>query len=472
MSNRIWTADGRIIDIDISKKTSEVINNVIEPFSIFSSKVEDANKIKQDYEKSVKLEKEKQRQEKKILFIKPNSNNSLSNLCFYRDKYSDGTFGSYNNPPLIEVTGNKCSPNENKSSLGMEITNIRSVNNLKGSGTIRDKKGFKCELNRKDMNDSYIQSLYFGDCFSDPLYWKEEKDEKKLQEYRNALKPQKISDYIPKLKIPEDNTNDMKKSKYNAQVSTVLTLDPAFKAKLLNNKSKDEISNFLHTDQCFGGSSEVQKKEKTKSIVNSFNKLFDTDVKSDKVSGNEGIHVNLYGNRCPPNSKSYFGIDVQMLETTDKNGNIRTFNTPTVTTIPNKKGNEVFKYDKQEKCSFSLSELNPLLKNALVGDCDNPPTALKRKRSSKIDNYTILYDNTKFKTTEEKKSPRRPGLAGYNIQLAKPKCNFNTKNIVEMKDLLKSCSNDSKLGNQITNENAGNQHHLDRKNKLNLNISK
>ena len=43
MSNHIWTADGRILKIDIENKKTQKINNVIEPFTLFDLK-EDKNK--------------------------------------------------------------------------------------------------------------------------------------------------------------------------------------------------------------------------------------------------------------------------------------------------------------------------------------------------------------------------------------------------------------------------------------------
>jgi len=456
MSNHIWTADGKIVDINVKNKTTEVIKNVIEPFSIFNLKVEDANKIKDDFEKTKKLEQEKQKEQKKILFIKPNSNDSLSNFCFYRDKYQDGTFGSYNNPPIIEITGTKCPPNETKNSLGMRVNNIRSVNNLNGSGTLRDKNGLSCEINRKDINDSYLNSLYFGDCITDPLYWKEEKDEKKLQEYRKSVKSEKISDYLPKLNMPPDN-NSLNESKYTTKISTVLSLNPDFKDSYLNKTQKDKLSTILHSNECLGGTSTVENSEKKKSIVNTLTNFFNTDGKKDTVSGKEGIHVNLYGNKCPPNAKSYFGIDVQMLETTDKNGNVRTYKVPTVSTIPMiNKSPDILEYDKDEKCQIDLNELNPILKNVLVGDCDNPPIALKKGKTLNKDNNIKVYNDVMYTTKQDIRPPRKPGLAGYDIKLAPPKCNYSIKKNYEIKKMLENCP---RKGLQDTHEDPLNQYH-------------
>jgi hypothetical protein len=426
MSNHIWTADGRIVEIDLVNKKTENVRNVIEPFTLFD--------FNEDTEPK-KLE------EKRILFVKPKSNKTLNNLCFFRDVYSDGTFGEYNNPPLIEITGTKCSPSENNNGLGMRINNIRSVNNLKGTGTIKDKDGMKCELNRKDINDSYLNSLYFGDCLNAPEYWSEEKDEKILEEYNKKLKTEKLSTYIPKLVLPEQ-INSYHTSKYPNKVKTVLELDPTFKNHMVNNVDKDKLAKILHSDSCLGGTSEVDKQKKSNSLLNSLKSVFNTDVETDTVSGKEGINVNLYGNKCPENSNSYFGIDVQFMETTDKNGNVRTYKMPTTSEIKmdfNKP--QILNYDKDEKCQVDFTTVNPILKNALVGDCNNEPIALKRVNLSNNikDNNIQVFNQKKYKTKEIKTSPRRPGLMSYDIKFAPPKCNSPAKNMIEMKNMVEKC---------------------------------
>ena len=426
MSNHIWTADGRIIEIDVTNKKTENINNVIEPFTLFNFKDDKLTKEQKE------IEEKKQKTDKRILFIKPNSNKTLGNLCFYRDVFKDGTVGEFNNPPILEITGSKCQPNQTKNSTGMFIDNIRSVNNLKGSGTLRDKNGLECVLDRKKINDSYLNSLYFGDCLKDPLYWTEEKNENKIKEYNDKLITDKISNYIPKLVMPEDNSS-LYKSKYPEKRRTVLELDHAFKSSLTND-SKDAIASVLNNDDCLGGTSDVQKQAKTKSFLNSVNKFFNKDISEGKFSGRDGINVNLYGTKCPDSSNSYFGIDVQFMETTDAKGNVRTFKLP----IYNESA--VLSYNKDEKCELDISQLDPLLKNALVGDCDNPPTALKRVKSSKYkDNYIPVYDDRKYETTQIISPPRRPGLAGYDIKLEKPQCNSTTKKIVDFQKEVSKC---------------------------------
>ena len=289
MSNHIWTADGRIVEIDIANKKTKNIKNIVEPFTLF------------DIEKDVQP---KNLEEKKIIFVKPKSNKTLNNLCFYRNVYSDGTFGDYNNPPVIEITGTKCSPSENNNSQGMRINNIRSVNNLNGTGTIMDKDGMKCELNRKDINDSYLNSLYFGDCLSDPNYWSEEKDEKKIAEYNKKLKTDKLSTYIPELVLPE-KINTYYTSKYPNKIKAVLELDTTFKNHIANNSDKDNFAKIFNNDRCLGGTSEVDKQKKSNNLLNSLKSVFNTDIETDTVTGKEGVHVNLYGNKCPENSNSY-----------------------------------------------------------------------------------------------------------------------------------------------------------------------
>lgn len=427
MNNHLWTADGRIVEIDVRNVKTENIKNGIEPFTLFNFKDENLTKEQKE------IEERKQKSEKKIIFIKPNSNKTLGNLCFYRDVFKDGTVGEFNVPPIIEITGSKCQPSETKNSTGMFIENIRSVNNLQGSGTLRDKKnGIECNLNRKNINDSYLNSLYFGDCLKDPIYWAQEKDANKIKEYNDKLKADKISNYIPKLVMPE-NTGSLYKSKYPEKRRTVLELDHAFKSSLTND-TKDAIASILNNDDCLGGTSDVKKQEKTKSFINSVNKFFNTDISEGKFSGRDGINVNLYGTKCPGNSNSYFGIDVQFLETTDEKGNIRTFKLP----IYNESGK--LSYNKDEKCELDISQLDPLLKNALVGDCDNPPTALKRVKSSKYkDNFIPVYNDTKYETKEIISPPRRPGLAGYDIKLAQPPCNSASKKIVDFQKEVNKC---------------------------------
>jgi hypothetical protein len=364
----------------------------------------------------------------------------LGNLCFYRDVYKDGTVGEFNVPPILEITGSKCQPNQTKNSTGMFIDSIRSVNNLQGSGTLRDKKnGVECVLNRKNINDSYLNSLYFGDCLNDPLYWTEEKDDYKIKEYNEKLKTDKISNYIPKLVMPKE-TSKLYKSKYPEKRRTVLELDHAFKSSL-SNDTKDAIASILNNDDCLGGTSDVQKQEKTKSFLNSVNKFFNKDISEGKVSGRDGINVNLYGTKCPDTSNSYFGIDVQFMETTDANGNVRTFKLPTYSDINMNYGEpDIITYNKDEKCELDMSEIDPLLKNALVGDCNNPPTALKRVKSSKFkDNYIPVYDDRKYETENIIAPPRRPGLAGYNIKLAEPPCNSTTKKIIDFQKEVNKC---------------------------------
>lgn len=424
MSNHIWTADGRIVGIDVANKKIENIKNVVEPFTLF------------DFKEDVQP---KNLEEKKIIFVKPKSNKTLNNLCFYRDVYTNGTLGEFNNPPLIEITGTKCSPSENKNSLGMRINNIRSVNNLNGSGTLNDKDGMKCVLNRKDINDSYLNSLYFGDCLSDPGYWAEEKDEKKLAEYNKKLKSDKLSDYIPKLVIPKKEKSYYE-SKYPQKIKTVLELDPSFKSHIANNIDKDKLSQILHSDSCLGGTSEVEKQKKSDSMFNSLKSVFRTDIEQNTVSGKDGINVNLYGRKCPENSNSYFGLDVQLMETTDANGNVRTYKVPTTSEIKlNYNKSDILKYDKDEKCQIELSTLNPILKNALVGDCNNPPTALRRATSANKDNNIQVYNDVKYKTKQNEAPPRRPGLMSYDIKFAPPKCDSPVKNMIEMKNMVDKC---------------------------------
>jgi hypothetical protein len=426
MSNHIWTADGRIVEIDVTNKKTENLKNVIEPFTLFNFKDEKLTKEQKE------IEEKKQKTDKRILFIKPNSNKTLGNLCFYRDVFKDGTVGEFNNPPILEITGSKCQPNQTKNSTGMFIDSIRSVNNLKGSSTLRDKNGLECVLDRKKINDSYLNSLYFGDCLKDPLYWTEEKNENKIKEYNDKLITDKISNYIPKLVMPKD-TSSLHTSKYPEKRRTVLELDHAFKSSLTKD-SKDAIASVLNNDDCLGGTSDVQKQEKTKSFLNSVNKFFNKDISEGKFSGRDGINVNLYGTKCPESSNSYFGIDVQFMETTDAKGNVRTFKLP----IYNE--SNVISYHKDEKCEMNISELDPLLKNALVGDCDNPPTALKRVKSSKHkDNYIPVYDDRKYETKQIISTPRRPGLAGYDIKLEKPQCNSTTKKIVDFQKEVSKC---------------------------------
>jgi len=427
MSNHIWTADGRMVEIDMERKQIHNVKNVIEPFTLFSLK---DDVVPENYN------------DKKIIFVKPGLNKTLSNLCFYRDIYSDGTVGEFNVPPIIEISGSKCSSDNNKNSFGMRINNIRSVNDTKGTATINDKDGIKCVLNRKDINDSYLSSLYFGDCLSDPTYWSEEKDPKKINEYKKQLVKDKISNYIPQLH-EEESSNSTYKPKYNAKIRTVLDLDPTFKNHIANNKDKDALSKLLYSNSCLGGTSNVNKAPKSDSIANTIKSIFSTDIDNDKVSGKEGIVVNLYGDKCPENAKSYFGIDVKYMETTDANGNIRTFKMPTQSKLQmgNNSKPQITTYEKDEKCQIDFTRINPLLKNALVGDCNNSPTALKKVKSLDItkDNNIILYEDTNFKTKQEKIHPKRPGLGSYNIQIAPPKCNYDAKNLVEFNKMVSKC---------------------------------
>jgi hypothetical protein len=429
MSNHIWTADGRIMEIDVANRKTENVKNIIEPFTLFD--------LKEDVQP-------KNLEEKKIIFVKPNSNKTLNNLCFYRNVYSDGTFGDYNNPPLIEITGTKCSPNESKNSFGMRINNIRSVNNLKGSGTLVDKDGMKCELNRKNINDSYLNSLYFGDCLSDPTYWSEETDEKKINEYNKKLKSEKLSDYIPKLKLPEQ-IEKYPTTKYPNKLKTILEIDPTFKNHIQNNDQKDWLATILHTDSCLGGTSDVEKQNKSNNLFNNLKSVFKTDIDTDKVSGREGIHVNLYGNKCPENSNAYFGMDVQLMETTDSKGNVRTFKMPTTSEIKMNYGKpEILNYDKDEKCQVDLTTISPVLKNVLVGDCNNPPIAFRKIKAldNTKENNIQVYDDVKYKTQQISRPTRRPGLAGYDVNLS-PQCNSKGKVSFELKKMVDKCGNNS-----------------------------
>jgi hypothetical protein len=430
MNNQIWTADGRIMKIDLANKTTEHFKNVIEPFTLFD--------FKEDTQK-------KDLEEKRIVFVKPKLN-TLNNFCFYRNAYTDGTFGDFDNPPIVEISGTKCPPNEKKNSFGMRINNIRSVNNLKGTGTIVGNDGNKCELNRKDINDSYLNSLYFGDCLSDPTYWSEETDEKKINEYNNKLKPDKLSNYIPKLKN-SDQIGNYPTLKYPSKITTKLEIDPTFKNHINNNTGKDMLSQILYTDKCLGGTSEVEKQEKSNSLFNSVKSVFQTDIETDKVSGRQGIDVNLYGKKCPENSNSYFGIDVQFMETTDSKGNVRTFKMPTKSEIKMNNGKpQVVNYDTVEKCQVDFETLSPILKNVLVGDCNNPPTAFKRVKSTDDikENNLQVYDETKYKTEEINRPNRRPGLAGYDVNFLPPKCNYVGKNSLETKKMVEKCGNHNK----------------------------
>jgi hypothetical protein len=64
MNNQIWTADGRIMKIDLANKTTEHFKNVIEPFTLFD--------FKEDTQK-------KDLEEKRIVFVKPKLN-TLNNF--------------------------------------------------------------------------------------------------------------------------------------------------------------------------------------------------------------------------------------------------------------------------------------------------------------------------------------------------------------------------------------------------------
>jgi len=437
MSNHIWTADGRILKIDIENKKTHKINNIIEPFTLFDLK-EDTNTV--EYEN------------KKIIFVKPGeSTKTLNNLCFYRDFYKDGSVSDYNTPPIIEISGTKCplGKGATKNSSGIRINNIRSVNDTKGTSNVYNQDGLSCNLNRKDINDSYLESLYFGDCLSDPTYWTEEKDQKKIDEYNKKLEIDKISKYIPKLKESEIAQNLEYRAKFPIQRKVILDLDPSYKQNIVNNKDKDKLNRLLSSDRCLGGTSDVDKAPKSDSIMNNLKSVFSTDIGNKQVSGKEGVFVNLYGNKCPENSTPYFGMDVKYMETTDADGNIRTFKVPGETQIRMGSNNKVQNVtsEKDEQCKINFESIDPLLKSALVGDCYNPPSALKKINSldEYKDNYLELNQDVKFKTKQEEKiPPRRPGLGSYDIKPAAPKCNYNAKRSsqsIEIKNMVSKCNN-------------------------------
>ena len=100
---------------------------------------------------------------------------------------------------------------------------------------------------------------------------------------------------------------------------------------------------------------------------------------------------------------------------------------------------QILNYDKDEKCQVDFSTVNPVLKNVLVGDCNNPPTALRYATSSIKDNNFQVFNDIKYKTKPKEIPARRPGLAGYNVKLGTPPCNYKTKNMVEMKKMLEKC---------------------------------
>jgi hypothetical protein len=440
MSNHIWTADGRILKIDIENKKAQKVSNVIEPFTLF-----DANDLKEDTKKS-------DNDNKKIIFVKPGENTkTLNNLCFYRDLYKDGTTSDYNTPPIIEISGTKCplGKGQGQNSFGIRINNIRSVNDTKGTSTIYNQDGLHCNLNRKDVNDSYLNSLYFGDCISDPTYWSEEKDQKKIDEYNKKLEIDKISKYIPKLKDSELAQNLEYRAKFPLQNKVILDLDPSYKKHIGNNKEKDLLNRLLSSDRCLGGTSDVEKAPKSDSITNKLTSIFNMNIDNDKVSGKEGVFVNLYGNKCPENSVPYFGMDVKYMETTDANGNIRTFKVPGENQIRMDKNNKLqtVTYEKDEQCKVNFDNIDPLLKSVLVGDCNNPPLALKKIKSldQDKDNYLVLNQDIKFKTKQDEKiPPRRPGLGSYDIKPPTPKCNYNAKRSsqsIEIKNMVSKCNN-------------------------------
>ena len=437
MSNHIWTADGRILKIDIENKKTQKINNVIEPFTLFDLK-EDKNTV--------------ENQNKKIIFVKPGeSTKTLNNLCFYRDLYKDGTTSDYNTPPIIEISGTKCplGKGQGENSFGMRINNIRSVNDTKGTSTVYNPDGLHCNLNRKDVNDSYLNSLYFGDCLSDPTYWSEEKDQKIIDEYKKKLEIDKISKYIPKLKDSEISENLEYRAKFPLQNKVILDLDPSYKKHIGNNKEKDFLNSLLSSDRCLGGTSDVEKAPKSDSITNNLKSIFSTNIDTNKVSGKEGVFVNLYGNKCPENSKPYFGMDVKYMETTDADGNIRTFKVPGENQIRMGKNNKLSTVtsEKDVQCKVNFESINPLIKSVLVGDCYNPPLALKKINvlDAYKDNYLELNEDVKFKTKQDEKiPPRRPGLGSYDIKPAPPKCNYNAKRSsqsIEIKNMVSNCNN-------------------------------
>jgi hypothetical protein len=102
---------------------------------------------------------------------------------------------------------------------------------------------------------------------------------------------------------------------------------------------------------------------------------------------------------------------------------------------------QILNYDKDEKCQVDFTTVNPILKNALVGDCNNEPIALKRVNLSNNikDNNIQVFNQKKYKTKEIKTSPRRPGLMSYDIKFAPPKCNSPAKNMIEMKNMVEKC---------------------------------
>lgn len=401
MNNQMWTADGRLILIDANNNVNSV-DNVIEPFSDSSftkrATIDNTRKVVEAVLSKSELESTGNYETKKIIFVEPKDSKTLNDFCFYQDKNTN----EYIRPPVIEISGDKCPPGS-KNSQGMRIKNIRAVNDLKGTGTILAVNNMECEFNKKKINDAMMNLKYFGDCNSDPSYWKEVTDKTKLEKYNKMFTTEKISKYIPKLKDKTAPYNPYAKTgEYQVEINDKL-------------KTNNEMQKLWRNDQCLGGG-----------------------------DGKDGVFVRVHGNKCDLDTAPHFGMDVQKMEMVDKKGNLRYSTEKVNRDILMSRGViENVVDEKRTPCVYDFTKLHPLKKKQMVGDCNTPPELLRlhakyKERPVAKDNYIDLAPGETHKT-QDIKVKSYPGLNHYPVVPKKPEpCESKKKPALGFEDCSKS----------------------------------